>query len=129
MAAEARDPGDARVLDTGVVLAALPALVGGEDDAAALDAAGDALVVEEDLRQADAGDVALGDQSGQQVQGAVGGTAGGGVENAFRLVRLTGQGDITMPLRTRRYGMGFCGAGWFMGVQPFTPESMLVWVK
>ena len=101
VAAEAGYPGDARVLHSGVGLAALPAGVGGEHHAAPLDAGGHA-VVEDHLGEPDAGDVARGDQPRQQVQGSVGGAARGRVQDALRFEGSPGRGDITTPSRVSR---------------------------
>ena len=65
------DVGDAGILDPGVVHAAFPRQVGFEHDAASIDADGDA-VFDDDFGEADAGHVAGGDHSRQEVQATVG---------------------------------------------------------
>ena len=80
-----RDPGDARVLDTGVSPCALPPGVRRQHHAEAFHPGRDA-VGEQHPGQAHPRDVAGGHQSGQQVQPPVRVSAGGGVQHALDLV-------------------------------------------
>ncbi len=74
--AQVFDPGGAGVFHAGVVLAALPARVGGEDHAVVFDAGGHA-VLDRHLGEPDAGDVALRDQARSRWSLPSGCSAGG----------------------------------------------------
>ena len=124
MDAEPLDERHSGILDAAVVGAALPPFVGREHDAPALDADRDA-VVDDHLGQADPGHVAGGDQPGQQVQPAVRGVPGRRVEDPFGFPRLSGSGDMTVPMRVNGTG---CRRRTVTG-QPLTPEPMSLEVK
>ncbi len=81
---QARDPGDPRVLHAAVVVPAFPALVRAQHHAFAAHPDRHA-VLDDDLREPDAGDVAGGHDPGQQPQPAVPVAAGRRVEHPFGL--------------------------------------------
>ena len=101
--AEARHPRHARVLDAGVVRAALPARVGRQDDAPALDPDGHA-VVEDHLGQADAGDVARATSRGSRCSAPSGVRPLAGLSTPSASSGSPGSGDMTTPTRVSRYG-------------------------
>ena len=120
VASETRHPGRPWVLDAGVVGAAFPSLIGGEDHAEPPDADGDA-VQELDLDEADPRDVAVLDEAGQQMQSPVGSAAARRVEHPHgleRVARLGRHHDTEPGHRVGHVGgdaLGHVG-------HPFTPE-------
>ena len=127
VAAEARHPGRARVLDAGVVGAPLPSLVGRENLSASMDPDGYA-VSQLDLGEADSRHVAVLDQAREQVQAAVRGATAGGVEHPHGLERVAGLGGHHDPEPGHRVGhVG--GHPDRRAGHPFTPEPMSDAVK
>ena len=123
--AQAGHPGDPGILDAGVVGAAFPALVGGQDDSGPPDTDRNP-VLQDDLGEADPGDVAVGDDAGQQEQPPVGRAPAAGVEHPHRLERVAGLGchDDAQPGEGVRNGALLVQAD-----QPFTPEPSSEEVK
>ena len=100
-----------------MVHAAFPRQVGFEHDAASIDADGDA-VLDDDFGEADAGHVAGGDHSRQEVQATVGRVPVRRVEHAFGFQRIPGIGGHHDPQPCQP-----------IGDHPFTPEPMSLDVK
>ncbi len=88
--AQGGHPGGARVLGAGVVQAAFPALVRGQDHSFAFHAGGHAVVVDDHFGEPHAGYVARRHEPRQQVQPAVRAAAAGGVEDALRFEVVAG---------------------------------------
>ena len=105
METEAIDVGDPRVFDASVLSSVLPRFVGREHDAPAANSDRDA-TLDDDLGQADTRHVARGDQAGQQVKTAIGGSPGARVEHPAGLVGIArvGRHDRVRPVQPVREG-------------------------